>query len=1565
MDQPIYWGERSNSNPNACQYVKESEDIKQAGGNKYSDGLSHPLNVLADIFGYADRVAAYQYSPKNAVGSLGDLPNGGAQLSISGDLMQNCNSLGVANQWGYSPNWYQGYKDARAWKTSSGFPKLDVIGFSKDHCLSPLVSYRTLRKSIASHRYLVNKYYGTTPGYSKGYWPAECAFSERIIKALSDEGIEWSVVANSHLSRTLNDYPNNTGTNGVNSDFPNKADKVATNGVHWWSGQIDGRGGAFAAPFCYTPHKAKYVDPNNGTEYKITVVPMCDLLSYKDGYSQQGTGDIDANIAPYNTDPVHPPLVLLAHDGDNAWGGGSSYYNEAVTGFSHAAAAKGYEPTTVQQYLNDHPVAATDVVHVEDGAWVNADSDWGHPQFINWLWPLYSKTTYRFDPNGWTEDARNWAVITAVENYVTTAEDLGGTVRIDKCTDPDATSTNAEKAWHFYFTTLNSGYMYYGKALDMEVKQTVGGNHAIEYAQAEINLHPGVDNTPPTIFNPQRFPYNPGAMAFGPLVGYKQTQMPSDFDVWTYVHDVSGVQSVVLKYRTDKDGTNDPNTNDNETYAGGAGVNGWVSTSMTNKVLDKTNVANDPEINFFMLPTAMADLYYAPVTGLTNALVDYYVEATDAKGNVSRSDIQHVWVGQVPNYKVTGVSISPSAVTIGLPATQQLTANILPTNATNQGVSWSTSNSAIATVSTTGLVTSVALGTATITTTTADGGFVGSCVVTVSNTPPPGFSVYFYKPSTWGTSIKVYNWSALPTGALADGTWPGVAMTNLGTGWYKYTFTNINSTNLIFNDGTNQSANLSRNKDGWYLNSVWYDADPSAVISVAVSPTTASLAIGGTQQLATTFNPTTATNQNVSWSTSNSAIATVSATGLVTAVAAGTATITVTTQDGSKTASSVITISSVAVTGVSLDATSATVGIGTTKQLTATITPANATNQNKTWASSNTSVATVSSTGLVTAIAGGTATITVTTVDGSKTASCVVTVSTNVAVTGVAVSPATATVAVNGTQQITPTVAPTNATNKTVTYSSSNTAVATVSATGLVTAVASGTATITTTTQDGAKTATTVITVPAPGFTVYYYKPSNWGTAIKIYWWSALPTGNLADGTWPGVAMTSIGNGWYKYTFSNISSTYMIFNDGTNQTANLSRNKDGWYSNATWYDSDPSAVTGVAVSPTTATVGIGSTQQLTATITPSSAINQNVSWSSSNTAVATVSSTGLVTGIALGTATITVTTTDGGKTATSAITVSTIPVTGVSVSPTTATIATGATQQLTATIAPTNASNKNLTWTSSNTAVATVSTSGLVTGVATGTVTITVATVDGNKIATATISVGTLVNYYRIKNRWQANTYLYDAGNGQVKYGVNPSSTDQSYQWSQVSVTGGYVQLQNRLTGNYMSNQNTLDYVECTAIQQTWWSAMWTMESTGDGWLRIRNRWVTTDLVNLENLKGYAQHLGAQNTYYSAMWQLETIQVLKDASLNVVNTASDKDVTLYPNPVTNNVLQVGLTGFEPNEAVSLSFIDINGTEVSKKIIYDSSSIRLNLPSGIYVVVIESKGNKITKKIVVE
>lgn len=164
-------------------------------------------------------------------------------------------------------------------------------------------------------------------------------------------------------------------------------------------------------------------------------------------------------------------------------------------------------------------------------------------------------------------------------------------------------------------------------------------------------------------------------------------------------------------------------------------------------------------------------------------------------------------------------------------------------------------------------------------------------------------------------------------------------------------------------------------------------------------------------------------------------------------------------------------------------------------------------------------------------------------------------------------------------------------------------------------------------------------------------------------------------------------------------------------------------------------VTGVTLSQTTGSLTVGETLSLIPTVAPDEATNKTVTWSSSDETVATVAN-GVVTALSAGNATITVTTVDGGFTATCAVTVAaqTIPVTGVTVSPTSDSIAINDTITLTATVAPADATEKSVTWSSSNDSIASVN-DGVVTGVAAGDAVITVTTVDGAFTATCAITV--------------------------------------------------------------------------------------------------------------------------------------------------------------------------------------------------------------------------------------
>lgn len=336
---------------------------------------------------------------------------------------------------------------------------------------------------------------------------------------------------------------------------------------------------------------------------------------------------------------------------------------------------------------------------------------------------------------------------------------------------------------------------------------------------------------------------------------------------------------------------------------------------------------------------------------------------------------------------------------------------------------------------------------------------------------------------------------------------------------------------------------------------------------------------------------------------------------------------------------------------------------GQTQKLTATVAPANATNQAVTWKTSDKNVATVSENGLVTAVGGGDATITCTAKDGSGVkATCKVTVT--VPVSGIQLSQTSAALTVGDTLTLTKTIYPSDATNQAVTWTSSSDAVASVDSNGKITAKTAGSAVITCkSVSDNSVVGICNVTVKAKVQT-----PSE----IKV-------------------------------------------------------NK-------------------ITLNKTTASVTKGKTLQLTATVAPGNATKKEVKWSTSNKNVATVSPSGLVTAKSAGTATITCTAQDGsGVKATCKITVKNpvVKVTKVTLNKTTATLAPKETLTLKATVTPTNATNKAVTWKSSNTKIATVSSSGKVTAKAAGTVTITCRAKDGSgKKATCKITVYTNTEAY-------------------------------------------------------------------------------------------------------------------------------------------------------------------------------------------------------------------------------
>jgi uncharacterized protein YjdB len=425
---------------------------------------------------------------------------------------------------------------------------------------------------------------------------------------------------------------------------------------------------------------------------------------------------------------------------------------------------------------------------------------------------------------------------------------------------------------------------------------------------------------------------------------------------------------------------------------------------------------------------------------------------------------------------VTAVVVTPANPSVEVGATVQLQAAISPGNATNKTVTWTSSAPAIAAVSNTGLVSAYAVGSTVITAASVDGPS-GTTTVTVVPLTVPLESISLNQSSlnlvtgTTGTLTVIYN----PTTTTQQGvSWsssnPAVATVDSSTG--LITAAAVGTATITAASTANSSKTAS------CVVSVTASVVP--ITGISLSQPSLNLLTGTTGTLTVIYNPTTTTQQGVSWSSNDPAVATVdSSTGLITAVGGGAATITATsTTDGSIKATATVNVT-VPITGLSLNPATLDLTKGNTAALTPAFTPVNTTQTGLNWTSSNPAVVTVSG-GTVTAVGGGTATITATsTTDGSIKATA--TVNVTVPLTGISI-PSTLTLGNGSSSSLLVTYTPATTTQQGVTWSSSAPTVATVSD-GTVTAVSPGTATITaTSTANNSIQATCNITVQ-PTFT--------------------------------------------------------------------------------------------------------------------------------------------------------------------------------------------------------------------------------------------------------------------------------------------------------------------------------------------------------------------------------------------------------------------------------------------------------------------------------------------------
>ncbi|MEO6963000.1 MAG: Ig-like domain-containing protein, partial [Puia sp.] len=646
----------------------------------------------------------------------------------------------------------------------------------------------------------------------------------------------------------------------------------------------------------------------------------------------------------------------------------------------------------------------------------------------------------------------------------------------------------------------------------------------------------------------------------------------------------------------------------------------------------------------------------------------YRVSVKNGSCNAVNSSTGTITVNQLP---VVAAITGTASVCTG--ATTTLS------DATAGGV-WTSGSTGVATVDASGVVTAVSAGTSLITYTVTNGGGCSTAVtktVTVNALPTVAAitgtaSVCAGSTTTLSDATTGGVWTSGTTSVATVNASGGVTGISAGTSVITYTFTN----------GSGCSKAVTQT------------LTVNALPTVAAITGTASVCAGSTTTLSD------ATTGGL-WTSGSTAVATVNATGVVTGVSAGTSVITYTVTNGSGCSTTVT--QSVTVNALpTVAAITGTAGVCTG----ATTTLSDATTGGV-WSSGTSSVATVDGSGVVSAISTGTSVITYTVTNGSGCSKNVTQTLTVNALPTVAAITGTASVCVGSTTNLS------DATSGGV-WSSSNTSVATVNASGVVTGVAGGAADILYTVTNGSGcsgVATQTVTVNAlPSI------PAVTGTPNVCAGQTTTLGNTIAGGFWFSsntLAATVDANG----VISGIAA-------GTSVISYTLTNGSGC--------SNVSTLT-VTVSNMPVTASITGTASVCAGLTTLlSNTTPNGVWSSSDNSIATVDASGLVTGMAAGSADITYTVTNGGGCSTSAtqtVTVNALPI--VEAITGNASVCTGLTTSL-------SEATSGGVWFSSNTLAATVDANGVVTGVAAGTADITYTVNNGSgcsEAATRTITV--------------------------------------------------------------------------------------------------------------------------------------------------------------------------------------------------------------------------------------
>ncbi|MCI8670256.1 MAG: hypothetical protein HFI34_12190 [Lachnospiraceae bacterium] len=684
-------------------------------------------------------------------------------------------------------------------------------------------------------------------------------------------------------------------------------------------------------------------------------------------------------------------------------------------------------------------------------------------------------------------------------------------------------------------------------------------------------------------------------------------------------------------------------------------------------------------------------------------------------------DENHEWYPLLPSparsvqVKVD-LQIDADSTIVAVGDTLQLSANVIPEYAT--GINWTSTDTSVATIDSTGLVTAVKKGTTQINATMVNKELFGTDemhTATITINVIDSFAVsesqhIMNVGDSFDISAIVTDQSATVTWVSSDESVAKVAVSKddkFGatiTGVSKGTAT-ITATQII--DGVAKYATCEVSVK-------------EPVVNVEISPAQIEIIRGSKYPLVIEFTPFRPDNMNVTWVSSDTSIVTVDDKGVITGVKGGQAAVSVISEDGIKVASCTVTVRE-PVTSIKLDVHRVTTSLLTgTYQLTYTIEPkGEGVNRDVTWTSSAPDVATVGENGLVTFLKPGKATIVVKTVDAGISGNLIDTCEfyINNPVTSVDLDYTDITLKMGEEFRLTALVLPEDASDKTVLWSSSDTNVATVNENGMVTAVNSGSATILCKSADSGETSMCNVTVyqPVTGVTI-----SNESMTVRKgqeFWLNATCQ--------PENAMNKL----------------IIWSSSDTSIATVDKNgkvtavePGDCVITATSQDSGVTArcsltvtqpITGIFLNTNAKTILAGEKFVIIPTIEPLDADNKNVTYTSSDTSVATVDSDGIVTGVRGGKTVIIVKTEERGLIASCLVTVQEF-VSSVNIIQDSAQMNLGAVLQLQAEVLNETATNRKLTWSSTNNGIIQVDSTGKVTAVGMGTATIYAYATDGS-----------------------------------------------------------------------------------------------------------------------------------------------------------------------------------------------------------------------------------------------